>query len=444
MTKQWRWGIVGALILLAGIAAAVPVFNGWQAEQTWHNQIDELNARLAAAGDGSGARIIEYERGAFAARTRALVELSAANFSPAMRATLALPPGPAELMLTQTLRHGWRGVSFDGYLQPVGALAETFARLGGHERSVRIAGRFGMGRQSLTVESELLAGALDPAGTLRLRSEPLRFEADYHDRSDRLTTRLVWPELSLQAPETDGALRLEGVLITTDARLLAGTPTQGLWVGESQLDLGLFSLEPASEPGLTLRQFASRASTREGEAGLVEADFDFDWASLAIGRLPPLRGGFALAIERLAPAGLLALSQHTPGADPPATFDARQRRALALLAEAGPRFALTRLRLENPAGAGMSGTADLRILPLMADRLRMGESGMALWSAARLDAAMGIDDALARAFPAEQASWLRQLQAFGVLQRQDDQWRLEVSMDEGRLSVHGQPWWRGG
>ena len=406
MTKQWRWGIVGALILLGGIAAGVPVFNGWQAEQTWRNQIADLDTRLAAAGDGSGARIIDYERGAFATRTHTLVELSASNFSPAVRTTLALPPGPAELMLTLTLRHGWRGVSFDGYLQPVGALNEAFARLGGHERSVRIAGRFGLGRQSLTVQSELLAGPLDPAGALRLR--------------------------------------IEGVLITTDGRLLAGTPTQGVWVGDSQLDLDLFSLKPATEPGLTLQQFASRASTREGEAGLVEADLDFDWASLAIGRLPPLRGGFALAIERLAPAGLLALSQHKAGADRPASLDARPRRALALLAEAGPRFELNRLRLENPAGAGISGTADLRILPLMADRLRIGEHGMALWSAARLNAAMGIDDALAQAFPAEQARWLQQLQAFGVLRRQDDEWRLEVSMDEGRLSVHGQPWWSGG
>ena len=406
MAKQWRWGLVGALILLGAVAAGVPVFNGWQAEQAWRNRVAELDTRLAAAGDGSGARIIDYERGAFTARTRTLVELSASHFPAAMRATLALPPGPAELMLTLTLRHGWRGVSFDGHLQPVGALTEAFARLGGHERSVRVAGRLGLGRQSLTVQSELLAGPLDPAGTLRLR--------------------------------------IEGVLITSDARLLTGTPRQGVWVGESQLELGLFSLEPATGPGLTLEQFASRASTREGEAGLVEADFAFDWGLLAIGRVPPLRGGFALAIERLAPAGLLALSRLTAGADPPALLDARPRRALALLAEAAPRAELTRLRLENPAGAGMSGTAELEILPRMAARLRTDEGGMALWSAARLDAAMGIDDALVRALPAEQAGWLQQLQAFGILRREAGQWRLEVSMDEGLLSVHGQPWWRSG
>lgn len=387
MKKRWRRGIAGALILLGALATAVPAFNGWQAERHWRDQVAWLDSSLAAANNRAGAAVIDYQRGVFTARTLSRVELPASVLDAGLRTALALPPGPVKLKLVQTVQHGWRGVSFDGYLQPVGALAEPFDRLGGSERSVQIRGRIGLGRQSLTVQTKVLTGPLDPEGTLRLRLEPLRFESDYTADDRRLTASLDGSGLTLGAAGGDELLRLEGLQ------------------GDAE---GLL------------------------EAGLIDATAGLDWTRLAVAGLPVLRGGLALALERLSPAGVVALGRQG-SAD-----------ALALLAETGPRATLTRLQLGDDAGVGLSARADLQVQPRMADRLRAGAGGMALWSALRLDASMAIDEALIQALPAEQSTWLRQLQAFGVLQRQDDQWRLEVSMDEGRLSVHGQPWWRGG
>lgn len=387
MTKRWRWGTGGALILLGVMVAAVPAFNGWQAERHWRDQLAWLDAWLTAADEGTGAAVIDYERGVFTARTVSRITLPASALADGLRMALALPPGPIELELVQAVRHGWRGVSFDGHLRPTGPLAATFARLGGTGESVQIRGRIGLGRQSLTVQTETLAGPLDPDGMLRLRLDPLRFESDYMADDRRLTASLDGSGFALRTAGGEALLRLDGVQGDTEGRL---------------------------------------------EAGLIDAAAELDWTRLAVAGLPVLDGGLALDFARLSPVGLVALA----GQD--------RAGALPLLAETGPRATLTRLRLDDGSGAGLAARADLQVQPRMADRLRAGAGGMAMWSALRLNAAMDIDDALVQTLPEEQSAWLRQLQAFGILRRQDDHWRIEVSMDEGRLSVHGQPWWSGG
>ena len=380
--KSFRWVAV-AVIALGVAAATVPVLMGWQAERTWHDQVAALDARLADSREGAGARIVDYERGLFSARVRTMLELPPSALAPPVRATLGLADGPVELRLTQSVQHGWSSAAFDGYLQPVGALAGLFARLGGTDRSLRISGRIGIGRQSVVVRAESLAGPLDRQGQLQLRSDPMRFEAVHASRDGRLTAELLWQGVGLDDANNAAELQIDGLQGRTKARRMAG---------------------------------------------LMDLDFELDWERLYLTDQPVLRGGLGLEIERLAPAGL----------------ESDSRYALALLAEPGPRAALTRFRMQDDAGAGLSARANLEIKPRMAELLLTGQSGMALWSALHLDAELGIDDALIAAIPAGQADWVRQAQAFGILRRQDGQWRLEVSMDEGRLSVHGQPWWTGG
>ena len=432
--------------MIAALAAAVPVVNGWQAQQTWRDGVAGLDAWLAGAGDGAGARVLDYQRGLYSARARSLIHLPASTLSAPLRAALALPPGPIELRLEQTIRHGWRGVSFEGYVQPIGALADAFARVGGDSRSLRINGRVGFARQSVALQTKALSGPLDRNGTVEARLEPVQLNADYARRDRSLTAALDWPGLLLEALDTNDKLRLEGIRLDTDARLVAGSPVQGVWVGESRLGLTSFRLEPAAATAaaIALEQLAVNATSEQADTGLMDARLTVDWQRLAMAGQPTLRGGLTLDFEGLAPAGLLALSRQTARGGLPDTLAAGPRQALALLAEAGPRVGLTRLRLENLAGAGMSARADLQIRPVMAARLRTGHDPMALWSALRLDAEMGIDPALAQALPAEQMAWLQQLQAFGILRQIDGEWRLAVSMDEGRLSIHGQPWWDGG
>ncbi len=445
MTRQWRWGLIGVAVLAGLVAGAVPVVNGWQTQKTWQATIEALDTQLAAATGGeAGAQVVAYERGLYSARTTTRLVLPAASLARDSRRELALPPGPPELVLEQVIRHGFRGVRFSGHLEPRGPLAVPYARLGGNAETLQISGHIRPGSQALAVQTQALEGPLDPDGALQLRIEPLQLETRYRDGSSRLETRLEWPGLVMTAPETEGTLRVGRMSAESDARLVAGTLAEGVWVGEGRYSLEALALTPALEPGIALEQFTLTAASREREDGLIAGTLNSDWARLVLPDTPPLRGALEVRFDRLAPAGLLALSRQSGATDLNGLAGAGQRRALALLAEAAPRLDLSRLRVETEANAGLNGSMELAVRPAMADRLRTGQAGMALWSAVRLDAEMGLDETLARALPAEQAAWLRQLEGFGIVERREGQWRLAVSLTDGQLSVHGRPWWGGG
>ncbi len=352
MGGRWRW-LAGALALaLTGLAAGMPVFNGWQAEQTWQSRVEQWDRRLAdGIGAGATARIVDYQRGLYRASVRTELVLPASTLTPAMREHLGLSAsGPVRWVLEQTLQHGWRGVALDGHLRPAGALAPVFERLGGNPESISVRGHLGFETQSLAIRIRRLAGV---------------------------------PEL----------FELGGMQASTDLRPVAGASGAGVWSGQTQI--------------------------------VIEA--------LALPGAPPLQGRATVDFERIDARALLTLS-----AD-------QWRPSLAALATESPRLALSALRLETVPGQGLSGEASLQIRPAMAERLRAGAHGMALWEALRLDTELVIDQAMVEALPNEAQAWLQQGRAFGFLRRRDGDWRLALAVDEGSLRIHGQtPAWAPG
>jgi len=340
MHKGWRWAGAALGLALGAAAAGLPVFNGWQAERNWQAQVAQADRALSAgAATGANARIVEYRRGLYRSTVSTELVVPAALLTPGGRESLGLTASASlRWVLDQTVRHGWRGVRFDGDLRAVGALAPVMARLGGDAARIGVRGRLGFDSQSLVIDAGPLAGRTGGVDQLRLEANSAL------DRAGRL----------------QGDLRLTG----------------------EGLDL----------PGL-----------------------------------PRANGQAVLHVERLDTA---ALNQ---GAAAP------WRSTLAALAAGAPRFALTRLRLETADGDAMHATANLRVQPLLAERLREGATGMALWEALRLDTELVIDQAMVEALPNEAQAWLHQGRASGFLRRREGTWRLALALEEGQLRLDDSP-----
>ncbi|PYZ99917.1 hypothetical protein A6K26_007510 [Gammaproteobacteria bacterium 2W06] len=202
MGRHWRWWVGIPAVALAAVMAGLPVFNGWQAEQTWQHRVEQWQRALSeTVGAVATARVVDYQRGLYRASVRTELVLPASTMPSAWRAALGLSaPQPVHWVLKQTLRHGWRGVAFDGHLQPTGALAPVFERLGGDAESISVRGHLGFDTQSIAVRVQQLAGA---------------------------------PDL----------FELGGLRASTDLRPVAGRPgAEGVWRGDARLVIDALEL----------------------------------------------------------------------------------------------------------------------------------------------------------------------------------------------------------
>jgi hypothetical protein len=426
------------MVIAAGTGVAItPVINGWQAEATWRDAAPRVSDALSASlGGQARVEVIDYQRGLYRARVTSRIELPA----PALTGNGS---APIELIADHRLRHGWRGVSIDGHLEPVGALADSFRRLGGDETTLSMDGEFGHDAQSLQIRSESLAGPLDRSDTVTLEIAPLALEARTTEAGDHWVTALDWSGFALREPDTEAMLSLGGLKLDSDLRLVAGQPLQGVWAGEVTLGLEEGVLRPDTGKAMTLARVDLTTQSHVSDASLLDGDMTLDWQGLSLPRLAGLRGRIGVAFERLAPQALLRLSEQAASGHQSRVSESEWRQTLAAMAAEGPRARVSSLRVESAAGAGLTGSAELRIKPDMAAQLRAGADAMALWQSLRLDASLGVDTALVEALPAEQRLWVEQARAFGVLRRTDDGWDATMSIDDGSLSVNGESGWWG-
>ena len=447
MQRRWRWIGVALVVFAGAVVAAAPVVNGWQAQKTWERSADRLGRQAVLDTDGQARmEVTDYERGLYRSSVTSRVELPAAVVPPALRRALGVSmDGPIEFVLDHTVQHGLRGVTFEGHLRPVGPLARPFERLGGDDGSLRVNGRLGLGEQTFRLRSEALAGPVDAQGDLRLEIAPLALDSRYDNGSGEWDGSLEWSGFTLTEVATDAMLELGSIRLDADLRLIAGQPSRGIWVGDTGLSLEDMTLRPADEPAMSLSRVDLETSSRLTGEDRMEGDIRLDWQGLVAPRAPRMQGAMALEFQRLDPPALLALSQSAAAESTAPVFGPEWRRLLAVLAAEAPRLELSKLRVETADGDGLEGRAKLMVRPVMAERLVNGAGGMALWRALRLDAELAIDSALIEALPAEPRMWAEQARAFGILRRTATDWRVEMSMDEGALRIHGeQPWWSAG
>lgn len=447
MQGRWRWMGVVLVALTGVVVAALPVINGWQAQKTWEQGVDRLSRQAAVHADGQARmQVTDYQRGLYRSSVQSRLALPAAALPPALRGALGVTAGgPIELVLEHTVKHGWRGVAFEGHVRPVGALARPFERLGGDDGSLQVNGRLGLSDQSLELRSEALSGPLDRQGNLRLTMAPLALDSHYDPTRGQWEGSLEWSGFTLAQAASDAMLRLGGLRFETDLRLVAGQPSRGIWVGDTALHLEDMALRPMAQPAMTVARVDLETSSQLAADDLMAGGIRFDWQGLVMPRSPEMQGTMALDFQRLDPAALLTLSRQTATDPSQPMAESEWRRPLAVLAAEGPRLELSNLRMETADRDGLEGQAELLIRPAMAERLVNGADGMGLWQALRLDAEFAVDAVLIDALPGEARMWAEQAKAFGILRRTATHWRMEMSVDEGALRIHGeQPWWSGG
>jgi hypothetical protein len=417
--------------------AIAPVINGWQAEAAWRDGAPRVSDALSASlGGQARVEVVDYQRGLYSARVTSRIELPA----PALAGNAS---APIELIADHRVRHGWRGVSIDGHLEPVGPLGGPFRRLGGDDGTLSIEGELGHDAQSLQIRSEPLAGPLDPSGAVILEIAPLELKARTTDTGRHWVTALDWSGFALREPDTQVMLSLGGLRLDSDLRLVAGQPVQGIWAGDVALALEESVLRPDTDAAITLERMDLTTQSHVSDESLLDGDMMLDWQGLSLPGLAGMRGRIGAVFERLDPEALLRLSEQAAPGHRSDVSGSEWGEMLAALAAEGPRARVSSLRVESAAGAGLTGSAELRIKPDMAAQLRAAADAMALWQSLRFDASLSVDTALIEALPAEQRLWVEQAKAFGVLRRTDSGWDVAMSIDDGSLSVHGESGWWG-
>ncbi|QGM21267.1 DUF945 family protein [Spiribacter sp. 2438] len=432
MHRGIRAGALAFLGVLAVGLAALPVINGIHAERIYRTQVDAAEAQLLASGPNAPTlALMEYQRGLYRSEAITRVTWPEAAADPVWRHALELPEGPLELVLETTVRHGIDGVRYQGGLTGDGPVVRWLEALGGGPESLQLAGRIGYRAQTMTLEVAELDGRLPPAEQLHLNSGALSLELRYHPRREALDGQLEWPGLTLTDPRGGDTITLREVSGGWQLAWLA-VDDQGLWVGENHLDTGLVVLTSLDQPPVRVDGLRLATRSRLADSGHMTVGASLDWDRLSVAPNPTLDGGLALKAEGLPLEPFLALS----------AGDALDADLLARLAEGGPRLSLERLRLAAGPGRGVAADGSLQVSPAMAGPLRQGVGSWTLLAFVDAGVSLTMDPALADQMAPVQRDWLRQLEAFGVLRRSDDQWHTELTFQDGALRVNDVPWWR--
>lgn len=439
MRTSLRYGLGAVIVLVAGVAGALPWVHGQRAETAVREGVGALQARLAAdPRTPAELSLLRYDRGAYGAEAVTRLRLPASEAGDELRAALGLPPGPTHIDLRYTLEHGLTGVDIRGELVAddlVGALLE---RLGGDAGSLRVDGYVGLQERRLEIALQRLQGALDADGRSRVRIEPLTASARYHSGSGEGRGSADWGGLSVDVGQggTEGA-EIGRVEVEAAGRLIAGSLANGLWAGESRVSIEHVSVrEPGGGAGV-LRDVRLETTTRQTGPAHMAGALAWRFGELRAPDIALDSGELALAAERLALAPLLALNRAgSAGAPLPG------RAEIAGLLEAGPTLRLERLALRGPAGGSLTASGRLAVAPEAAEAAGavLAGGGQALLRHVDGELALRVDRALAGNLPPSVAGFLGQLQAFGVLVAEGDQARLDAALADGRLTVNGNTW----
>ena len=444
MARRRHWLLTALVVGVVAGGVALPIVNGQRAEQAWVAGIETVDAMLEQDyGRPNGVESQVYDRGLFSAQAQARIRLAAPAVSPALAAMLGNDRGEVVLTLEQTIEHGLLGIRFDGHLIPQDRLAEQLGRFAADPaEAVRVGGKVNLQMRQLRVSTLPLSGLIEADEPLVLDAAPLRLELSFEPDEKRLDTLLDWPGMTLDAPEQGGELRVDEVSLNSTGRLVAGDLLNGLWVGRSELRVGDMAARSPMEPPIRLAELSVTANSEAADNGRIDAGLGLRFSRLSLPEFPVVRGQARWQLRSLAAEPLMALSRMAPALEDSPTLPRQARAYLADLAAAGPVLTLESMRLETEAGTGLSSTGRVTVDPAMAEALRAGTRGMALLRHLDMTAAMGLDQSLGDALPAEPAAWLAQLQAFGIVRRQAGEYRIEAALERGTLTINDRPWWR--
>lgn len=444
MARRRHWLLTALIVGVVAGGVALPIVNGQRAERAWVTGIQSVDATLERRyGRPSGVESLAYERGLFSAQAQAQIRLAAPAISPALAAMLGNDRGEVVMTLEQTIQHGLLGIRFDGHLVPRDRLARQLGRLAADPaEAVRIGGKVNLRLRQLQVSTAPLSGLVRADEPLVLDAAPLRLELSFQPDDKRYDTLLNWPGMTLDAPEQGGELRVDAVSLNSTGRLVAGDLLDGLWVGRSELRIGDMAAQSPMHPPVRLAELSVTANSEEADRGQINAELGLRFSRLSLPELPVMRGQARWQLQSLAAEPLMALSRVAPALEDSARLSGQARVHLADLAAAGPVFTLDSMRLETEAGTGLSSAGRVTVDPSMAEALRAGVRGMRLLRHLDMTTTMGLDQSLGDALPAEPAAWLAQLQAFGIVRREADMYRLQAALEQGTLTINDRPWWR--